>query len=235
MTDSPSGKLEGPSWDNENLRTFLTSRLGGDWYDDEIISLKNPTIKKVKNTILSFSGYDYSFIVFTGHGEFDQYNNRQHMEVMDASITVRDLRTNSPRQTIIIDACRGYIQEIPTQIAKLMNYSMESAKQRTSTRELFENKLLQAEEGLTVLYAASKNQTALDTNLGAAYISSLIKSAREWEKINIGNVLDLKTAHNNAKTYMYNNYDDVTQIPVMNGEKRLRYFPFGVKFARLNS
>jgi hypothetical protein len=234
MSNSPSGHLDGPPHDYVNIKNYLVSSIGGEWLEEEIIHYPDPCIQDIKNAISVMGELDYSFIVFTGHGEFDQYNHRQHMEVMDGDITVRDLRTNCPRQTIIIDACRGFIQRMPPQIARSMNFAMESTGQRISTRKLFENKLLQAEEGLTVLYAASENQSALDTNIGAAYISSLIKSAKEWGKTNIGNVLDLKTAHNHAKTYMYNNYDDVTQVPVMNSEKRLRYFPFGVKSTRLN-
>jgi hypothetical protein len=232
MTDSPSGKLEGPSQDNENLREFLTSRLGGDWYSNEIISLRNPTIKKVKDTVLTFNKYDYSFVVFTGHGELEEDEKIQYIELMDDEISIRELITDCPRQTIVIDACRGYFSKRQRLLEKSMNFSngMESYGQNISTRQLFDDNLAKTEEGLTVLYAANENQSALDTNLGAAYISSLISSAQEWGRIsNNETVLSLKAAHGKAVEYMREHFV-TTQVPVMNHEKRLRYYPFAVKF-----
>lgn len=232
MADSPSGKLEGPSQDNENLREFLTSRLGGDWYSNEIISLKNPTIKKVQDTILTFSGYDYSFIVFTGHGELEEYEKNQYLELMDGEISVKELITDCPRQTMIIDACRGYFPKRQRLLEKSMNFSMgmESFERNISTRQLFDDNLAKAEKGLTVLYAANENQSALDTNLGAAYISSLIGSAQEWERTSKNEtVFSLKSVHGKSVEYMRKHFV-TTQVPVMNHEKRLRYYPFAVKF-----
>jgi hypothetical protein len=236
MTDSPSGKLEGPIQDNENLREFLTSCLGGVWYSNEIISLKNPTIKKVRDTILTFSEYDYSFIVFTGHGELEKYEKDQYIELMDGEISVKELITDCPRQTIIIDACRGYFSKRQRLLEKSMNFSdsMESYRRNISTRQLFDDSLAKTEEGITVLYAANENQSALDTNLGAAYISSLIGSAQEWERASKNEtVLSLKSVHGISVEYMRKHF--VTrQVPVMNHEKRLRYYPFAVKFTTVH-
>jgi hypothetical protein len=231
MTDSPSGKLEGTSWDNENLREFLISRLGGDWYDNEIISLENPTIRKVKDTILTFNGYDYSFIVFTGHGELEEYEKIQYIELMDGEISINKLKTDCPCQTIIIDACRGYFSMRKRLLEKSMNFSNggESFWQNISTRQLFDDNLAKAEEGLTVLYAANENQSVA-SDYGSAYISSLIESAQEWEQTSKNEtVLSLKAAHNNSVEYM-NEHFVTTQVPVMNREKRLRYYPLAVKF-----
>jgi len=42
------------------------------------------------------------------------------------------------------------------------------------------------------------------------------------------NILNLKVTHNLAKTYLAENFDTV-QVPIINGEKRITYFPFAVK------
>ena len=42
-TETNSGSLTGPRMDNKNIREYLKSDVGGQWYDNEIISLENPT------------------------------------------------------------------------------------------------------------------------------------------------------------------------------------------------
>jgi len=231
MTDSPSGTLVGPASDNANFHRFLTSRLGGDWYDNEIISLNNPSCQNVKNVIATFADTDYSFIVFSGHGEFEEEEHLQYIELKDTEMSIMSLITDAPRQTIIIDACRGYFSKAQRLLEKSMrNFSStESFAPNISTRKLFENYIDKAEKGVTVMYATNENQSALDTDKGAAYITSLINAAKAWgQDVNDQNMLSVKAAHELSIKYMRAHFV-TTQTPVMNGEKRLRYYPFAVK------
>jgi hypothetical protein len=99
---------------------------------------------------------------------------------------------------------------------------------------LFEKGILSADEGWTVLYAASKNQTAIDTSQGAAYLLTLFEIALLWAKNDKNySFLSLKDVHTVAKTTILK-YFVTTQIPTMNTEKRLRYYPFAVKQVLLN-
>ena len=76
-TETNSGSLTGPRMDNKNIRAYLKSDVGGQWYDDEIISLENPTISQVRRCIANeFVGVDYSFIVFSGHGYIYESDNK---------------------------------------------------------------------------------------------------------------------------------------------------------------
>jgi len=230
MTNSPSGKLDGPIHDYENLHFFLTNNLGGNWYDYEIISLENPTKEQLKEEISEMAGCDYAFVVFTGHGALEERTRRQYIELMDGIVSIRELFVNCKRQTIVIDACRGYFLKCELMEA-IGSLSGKPHYEETSTRKLFDNALAKTEEGLTILYAASENQSALDTSLGAAYISSLINVAEEWgDAYNEENTLSIKKAHENAIDYMYDNYD-TKQIPTMNKEKKLRHYPFAVKYS----
>lgn len=43
--DIESGFLSGPTVDNTNFRNYLTSYCRGDWYENEIKSLNNPSIR----------------------------------------------------------------------------------------------------------------------------------------------------------------------------------------------
>jgi len=233
MTDTPSGRLDGPAYDYKNIHEYLTSNLGGNWYSNEIIALQNATKRQLKEAIFRMADSDYAFVVFSGHGEFEQDTKLQYIELLDDEVSIKELFVNSKRQTIIIDACRGYfsMRERLLEKSKVFSMASESLYHEISTRELFNNKLAKTEEGLTILYAANENQTALDTNIGAAYISSLLNIAKKWElSSNNMEELTIKDAHEKAIDYLYLNFD-TKQIPVINKEKRLRYYPFAVKYS----
>ena len=233
--NTESGKLHGPQFDNKNFRTYLQSKLGGHWYENEILSLRNPKYSEVKDYINGFMvGSDYTFIVFTGHGYIHSEKNVQYIELSDQSISIINLRTNAKRQTLIVDACRGFY--IPAD--HLLKGLEEDYKYFTgepySTREWFDNAILNADEGWTILFAASKNQTALDTSKGAAYLLTLFEIALLWAKTNKNsNFLSLKDIQTVAKKHILKNFA-TTQIPTINTEKRMRYYPFAVKQVILN-
>lgn len=230
-----SGKLAGPSQDNQNFREYLTSSLGGYWYDEEILSLPNPSSIKIYEAINSFlNGADYTFVIFTGHGFIDIDNNmQQNIELSDKRIPISKLRTNAKRQTLIIDACRGYFSSFRI-LSKAFGDISDSFIIKENTRKMFDYSVLNAEEGLTILYAASENQTALDTNVGAAYLLSLLEVAKNWKEYDIQyNILPLNVAHEHAQDYLSENFETI-QIPSKNSEKRRNYFPFAVKMSELN-
>jgi hypothetical protein len=225
-----SGKLSGPVRDNANFREFLTQNIGGDWSSEEIESLRNPTSVSVRNIINTFlSGADYTFIVFTGHGGINSFDEKQYIELMDSSVPLQQLKTTAKRQTIIIDACRGYYTEGLEDLreSKILTFSIGGILK--STRAIFDDGILRSNEGLTILFAASENQTALDTNKGAAYLLSLLNAAYGWENTDKKyNILGLDVVHEMATDYMNNNFDTI-QEPSLNEEKRKRYYPFAVK------
>lgn len=226
-----SGKLSSTIRDNANLFEFLTKNIGGDWYSDEIQSLRNPTFLSVRNKINTFlNGADYTFIVFTGHGGINTVDDKQYVELLDKDIPLQQLKTTAKRQTIIVDACRGYYTDLLENVSesKILNFSIGSVSK--STREIFEDGILRSDEGLTVLFAASENQTALGTNKGSAYLLSLLYSAYDWEDTDREyNILGLDVVHDMASDYINDNFDTIQQ-PTMNEEKRKRYYPFAVKY-----
>lgn len=234
-TDTDSGHLNGPKYDNDNLRYHLTSNLGGNWRDDEILSLPNPTSQQVFIAVTQFlNDADYTFTVFSGHGYINTNdNNRQYLELSNTDISILNLKTTAQRQSLIIDACRGYYTPAKA-ITKGFADVYENFTGQGSTRQLFDTAVNRAEGGWTVLYAASKNQTALDTGNGGAYLLSLLKIAKSWEESDrINNTLTLNISHSIAKVYLHSNFETI-QDPIMNEEKRLIHFPFAVKFTDIN-
>lgn len=226
-----SGRLHGPAMDNLFYRAFLKSTLGGEWKDDEIISLQNPTLNIIASAkTIHLSNADYTFTIFSGHGGFNTDDNRQYLEITGGDIPLNTLITNANRQTIIVDACRGYYSRmLEKSVMEGLGDAFSGFSGVHSTRQLFDNAVMGCEQGLTVLYAASENQTALDTNNGGAYLCSLLEVADAWENRNTHeNVFSLKSAHEYATDYLRNNFNTI-QRPAMNSEKRHRYYPFAVK------
>jgi hypothetical protein len=229
--NTSSGSLTGPPFDNDNICYYLQSKLGGDWFDKEILSLPNPTSSIVAKAVNGFlKGADYTFVIFTGHGFINlDDNKRQYIELEDKDIWIGNLRTSAPRQTLIVDACRGYHSPFQELLKSFSDLFEDLIGDSTSTRQLFDNAVMRAEEGLSILYAASKNQTASDSDFGAAYLLSLLKVAELWSKTNTrSSVLNLKEVHEYAITYLRDNFETI-QVPRMNSEKRNRYYPFAVK------
>lgn len=233
--DTESGELDGPPHDNQNFCDYLTSSLGGNWYDEEIRSLQNPSSVQVSNAISRFlNGADYTFIIFTGHGYINlDDRKRQYVELTNGDIPVSNLRTTAKRQTLIVDACRGFFSPA-RELTKAFGDVFEHFTGKPNTRKIFDNAVLKAEEGWTVLYAASRNQTALDTEEGAAYLLSLLEVAENWGETNKRhNILPINVAHERAKTYLSENFDTI-QVPSQNAEKRINHFPFAVKTTMIN-
>lgn len=229
-----SGSLSGPPKDNINLVKFLKSRLGGEWLQEEIESLNNPTVSLVEDAINNLSNCDYTFIVFSGHGCVNtRHQNLQYAELSDDLISVLKLKTGAPRQTVIFDSCRGFENFFSSELIKSMNENLKMFSAKPSTRRLFDQAVLQAEEGWSILYAARENQSAGDSEEGGYYILSLLEVAKEWgKKENEFNVLPINSAHIRAKKYMEDNLP-TNQEPMLNLEKRKKYFPFAVKLKRL--
>lgn len=232
--NTESGKLSGPKADNNNLRKHMTSQLGGDWYDSEIVSLNNPTKRQVLLAMRNHNGEaDYSFVVFSGHGFINTNDNdEQYIELQDESVSIKILINSARRQTLIIDACRGYYPE--TQLfSKGLTGIFDSHKPRTSIRELFDHHINNCEEGLSILYAASENQTATDSNQGGAYLFSILKACELWSQHDTKRQkFSIKDAHKNGTIFMHKNFKTI-QKPIMQPEKRMRYFPLAVKWIPL--
>lgn len=230
-----SGNLSGPIADNTNLRNHLLSKLGGEWNNDEILSLQNPTKVQVENAIkYHISNADYSFVVFSGHGCIRvDHNYTQYLEIADSDISIRSLFTNVKRQTIIIDACRGYMIPSTETFSKGFRGITDHFIGKPSTRDLFTQHVLACEEGLSIMYAANQNQSAADSQKGGAYLFSILKVCEIWEDQDKDNtVFPLNVAHSKGTVYMRNNFSTI-QEPTIEPERRMRYFPLAVKFNNL--
>jgi hypothetical protein len=232
--DTPSGPLTGTVRDAHNLNAFLKSLAGGEWRNDEVGFLRNPTDARVKTVVNSFmKNADYTFTVFSGHGFVDRSNKfKQYVELSNKSVPLRNLLSNAKRQTIIADACRGFYSAHRESLLEEYSSFIGDVEhlEQPSTRRFFDSAVKKADKGVSVLYSASLNETALDTPSGGAFLFSLLSYAQSWSSTKSHyTYLPHHTALTRAKKLMYEKFD-TNQRPILNSTPRDFHFPLAVKF-----
>ena len=61
---APDEKIPGVNVDTKNLKTYLSSPIGGLWYDNEIKTLTSPSAIEIRREIELLKVNDYSLIFF---------------------------------------------------------------------------------------------------------------------------------------------------------------------------
>ncbi|RTL53330.1 MAG: caspase family protein [Hydrotalea sp. AMD] len=169
--------LYSTSTDVTNIKNHLLSSRGGKWKDNEIQVLWDPGIAElaaiVENTIA-----DYLFVYYAGHG-YETTIRERKICLCDADVSDFFLLNNSPRQLIVIDACREKeypaISGIPEEEEWLPfdGYYPE--------REAFDNYILQSPVGKKIIHATKSGFASWEdvNGRGGIFTTSLILSARK--------------------------------------------------------
>ena len=231
--NTQSGELHGTVQDYHNYYNFLTSSLGGHWYNKEIEYLRNPTVDEVIDTVTRFSSLnlDYVFTIFSGHGFINTQDNLQYIELKNGYLKSALLLTSATRQTIIVDACRNLLDYSQTLSGILKEEDLPFIGDVTpSTRALFDSFLSQTEEGWVMVYSANIGESSYDTTNGGVYLYSLLLSALFWrDNDSKHNILPINITHQDAKNiveaYNQNQHPSI----INNIDNRLYFFPFAVK------
>lgn len=108
--ENTKGFLPGTKVDLQNYSRYLKSSAGGKWDTNEFEYLVNPTGNQIKQKVQSIYSH-YSFVVFSGHGGINRYNNRFYIDAIDGSLDAIYLKTNADKQLVIFDTCRSYYFE----------------------------------------------------------------------------------------------------------------------------
>ena len=133
----------------------------------------------------------------------------------------------------MVDACRGYYSEVRSALKGFSESYDSLSGDIETTRQFFEAEVMSSDQGWTILYSASENETSLDTSKGGAYILSFLEALNDWNySDNESNSLNLKEAQERARI-LIRSYP-TTQIPTMNSERRIVHFPIAVKATLLN-
>lgn len=168
-------RLPGVPNDLVNMRAYLRSPRGGAWHPDEIETLDDPIALHLQCSIRDAVA-DYVFIYFSGHGYMDEwYNNLVCLK--DSDLIDHDLfNMHSPRQLIIVDACRSFyytISGIPEETEK-----WKYATGYSEARELFDSYIINSRPGKLILHSTSTGQPSVDDSngMGGEFTLALLKS-----------------------------------------------------------
>lgn len=170
--------LPGVQKDFNNYKSFFMDEVGGDWYENEIISRMNPKQSDLRNELKSLknSALDFIIIIFSGHAGQER---EIVMEINGNGETIyeSELKNIASRQITIYDCCRV---STSLEFAESSDRVLleKSAKIESNIRQLYEKRIMQAIHQQLNLYACSIGKTAEDTDEGGRYSKNLLKAAR---------------------------------------------------------
>lgn len=172
------GYLYSASTDVTNMKNYLLSSRGGKWKESEVNVLWNPEVVELAATIANTIA-DYVFIYFAGHG-YETANGERRLCFNDADVSDFFLLNNSPRQLVVIDACREKeypaISGIPEEDEWLHfdGYYPE--------REAFDNFILQSPVGKIIVHATKSGFASWEDSKGrgGVFTTSLLLGSRTF-------------------------------------------------------
>lgn len=168
---SSSNFLRGVKKDITNMIRFLHSDKGGAWRENEIITLANPKALDALSSVESAFA-DYMLVYFSGHGYTDRRNNSRMLALRDGNIPDWFLLNASPRQLIIVDACRNFL-------APGLSGAPEFEDQvdhfeGVSTYELFSEFIAYSPEGKLIVHATQPGKYSFDSISGGYFTQALL-------------------------------------------------------------
>lgn len=184
--------LEGVGSDIKNMRRFLESTKGGRWKPNEIVDLYNPSLNDVA-TILKSINQDYNFIYFSGHGYTELTTGKRMIKLRDYSIPDTSLLCRSPKQLVIVDACRNFsspgLSGIPQFEDEVDHF------EGSSTYELFSEYIVHSPQGKLIVHATQPGKYSYDSPSGGyftqalLYVATRIRADAEYAPCTINGLL----------------------------------------------
>lgn len=183
---SGGGALPGVAQDKASYRTFLESDGGGAWRKEEIFDIGTVGESDLSAALAAGGSAAYALVVFSGHGCLDARSARTYC-CIGANETVHELQLNTgaARQLTVIDACRKKedIEIIRKSERTALGKIEDDASRRLyreACRALFDSLVMQADPGLSLVYACSPGESAADTPRGGAFSAALVDEAWAW-------------------------------------------------------
>lgn len=212
---NPGSFLKGVKRDIKNMRRFLQSTKGGHWKSNEIVELYNPSLSDIA-AVLKNINQDYSLIYFSGHGYTELATGNRMVNLRDYSIPDTSLLCRSPKQLVIVDACRNFsapgLSGIPQFEDDVDHF------EGASTYELFSEYIAYSPQGKLIVHATQRGKFSYDSPSGGYFTQALLhiatrmKADAEYAPCTINSVL-----HHVPKLLHRNNNPQVPTIAYSEG------------------
>jgi len=216
--------LKGVKIDIENYQTFLKSSSGGQWYENEIITLNEPDSERLINTIANIKS-DYCFVAFCGHGQINSFTKQDYICLKDQDVYINNLVSKSDRQTIVLDVCRNIETNLPEIDSTFLTENLPILNESNTTRNIYDNAIEKTPKGIILVYSTLPFESGSeDIKRGGHFTYSLIKAGYEWGANKKNGILSLDLAIEMSELIMKNTFTS-NQKPIMGGQVRRLTFP----------
>lgn len=221
--------LSGVDIDVKNYINFLKSPTGGAWDSSEIIAVRNPDKEKLSN-YLSGLKVDYSLVIFSGHGAY-QIDDSTYVAINRTQLlSVKNLVTKAPKQLMIVDACRSFVD------SGISGFLGEEVKQfpscltKAQAKETFNRHIAKCEPGIVVCYSSSIGQSSYSKNDGGVFTLNLLNTTKSWVATPSSfGILPINTAFTRSKNYTVKNTRGKQVPELVSTKSRSHWFPFAVR------
>ena len=159
---------------------YFRGNSGGAYDEDEILIYEQPKVSELKSLTTDFKA-DYAVIVLIGHGATT--NEKQAFQINeDEIIKAGQLELDIDKQLIIVESCRNihdkvFLIDLNDKLPKFKyGGTVRAPINRDKAKELYKERILKCNNGLTVCLACSKDESAWNY-----YFSfSLIQAGFNW-------------------------------------------------------
>lgn len=171
---------EGVLTDVSNYTNYLESIHGGAWEDNTIYHKIDISKKELESYISYMSRFDYSVVIFAGHGEYSEKYKQTILQINENEcILENELQTGTDRQLIIMDCCRVKSKAL-VEDSFYKSFSLESKinQDRLLYKMRFNQLLEKSMHDLIKVYGCSVGESARDLGKkGGLFSKNLIDSA----------------------------------------------------------
>jgi hypothetical protein len=165
--------LGGVEKDLRNMKKFVMSTKGGSFDEDEVVTLLNPTVNLVLTKIQALRA-DYVLVYFSGHG-FTRLDKRRMIALRDGNITDLELLNSSPRQLVLVDACRTQQQISGLSGIPIDNESAIDHFDEASTHDYFSELIALSSVGKLIVHATQHGKASIDNSArGGLFTQALL-------------------------------------------------------------
>jgi hypothetical protein len=225
-SQTPNGNfLPGVENDISAMKTYLKSPNGGVFRQHEIITLNNPTTSQVFWTATNTVA-DYLFIYFSGHG-FTRNGTERMICLTDGNLKDTDLLNNSPRQLIIVDACRTH--ERPAAIGAIPwpEEKWDYFDGYSEARAYFDRCIINSPMGKMIVHATSDNAAAFENRKrnGGEFTLAMLDTVFQYQQTKQQGILFVETVVQQSRKLLQNR--NVSQVPCIFSNGQLKV-PFGI-------
>ncbi len=229
---------EGVNIDCSEYKSFLFSPLGGNWYEDEIETFYKPKKFYVKLAIEELMKYDYSMVIYSGHGYYSAPDDSTIIELNKSeTLNSEAFISVTKKQTVILDCCRK-VERIPVfESAEIIRKAVGIELDPSECRKYYDKVIDNCDEDTIILNACGINEKAMDdSERGGLYSYNLINTARAWfqskskagiDTTNNFSILTAVEAHDKAAIRVRERSRS-RQNPQVMKPRSGPYFPFAV-------